>query len=120
MPKPEKSEFVKIDRGGYFLSLTVSGYHIHTISKSSSRSKRPISGFRHSGRVDASTSGRNLGLKYHQSEALEKLHSKNHRATTNTPRAFQILRSEARACASPVQVGVGSDLTLKSDSSYQN
>ena len=33
VPKPEKSEFVKIDRGGYFLSLIVSGYHIITISK---------------------------------------------------------------------------------------
>ena len=63
MPKPEKSEFVKIDRGGYFLSLTVSGYHIKTISKSFGRSKRPISGFRHSGRPEAPTSGRNLGLK---------------------------------------------------------
>ena len=63
MPKPEKSEFVKIDRGGYFLSLTVSGYHIKTISKSFGCSKRPISGFRHSGRPEAPTSGRNLGLK---------------------------------------------------------
>ena len=62
MPKPEKSEFVKIDRGGYFLSLTVSGY-INTISKSFGRSKRPISGFRHSGRPEAPTSGRNLGMK---------------------------------------------------------
>ena len=63
MSKPEKPEFVKIDRGGYFLSLTVSGYHINTISKSFGRSKRPISGFRHSGRPEAITSGRNLGLK---------------------------------------------------------
>ena len=63
MPKPEKSEFVKIDRGGYFLSLIVSGYHINTISKSFGRSKRPISGFRHSGRPEAPTSGRNLGMK---------------------------------------------------------
>ena len=63
MPKPEKSEFVKIDRGGYFLSLNVSGYHIKTVSKSFGRSKRPISGFRHSGRPEAPASGRNLGLK---------------------------------------------------------
>ena len=63
MPKPEKSELVKIDRGGYFLSLTVSGYHINTTSKSFGRSKRPISGFRHSGRPEAPASGRNLGLK---------------------------------------------------------
>ena len=63
MPKPEKSEFVKIDRGGYFLSLTISGYHIKTISKSFGRSKRPISGFRHSGRPEAPTSGRTWKLK---------------------------------------------------------
>ena len=63
MPKPEKSEFVKIDRGGHFLSLTVSGYHINTISKSFGRSKRPISDFRHSGRPEAPTSGRKLGMK---------------------------------------------------------
>ena len=46
-----------------FLSLTVSGYHINTTSKSFGRSKRPISGFRHSGRPEAPASGRNLGLK---------------------------------------------------------
>ena len=63
MPKLEKSEFVKIDRGGYFLSLTVSGYHINTISKSFGRSKKPISGFRHSGRPEAPTFGRNMGMK---------------------------------------------------------
>ena len=40
MPKPEKSEFVKIDPGCYFLSLTVSGYHIKTISKSFGHSKK--------------------------------------------------------------------------------
>ena len=55
MPKTEKSEFVKIDRGGYFLSLTVSGYHNNTISKSFGHSKRPISGFRHSGRPEPPT-----------------------------------------------------------------
>ena len=71
----EKSDsIVKIDRGGYFLSLSVSGYHINTISKSFGRSKRPVSGFRHSGHPEAPTSGRNVGLKYHQSKALEKLH----------------------------------------------
>ena len=63
MPKPEKSEFVKIDRGGYFLSLTVSGYHTIIISKSFGGSKRPITSFRHSGRPEAPTSGRNLGMK---------------------------------------------------------
>ena len=63
MPKPEKLEFVKIDRGGYFMSLTVSGCHINTISKSFGHSKRPFSGFRHSGRPGAPTSGRNLGMK---------------------------------------------------------
>ena len=63
MPKTEKSEFVKIDRGGYFLSLTVSGYHINTISKSFGRSNRPIFGFRDSGRPEAPTSGLNLRLK---------------------------------------------------------
>ena len=63
MPKPEKSELVKIDRGGYFLSLNVSGYHIKTVSKSFGRSKGPISGFRHSGCPEALTSGRTLGMK---------------------------------------------------------
>ena len=63
VPKPEKSEFVKIDRGGNFLSLTVSSYHNNTISRSFGRSKRPISRFRHSGRPEALTSGRNPGLK---------------------------------------------------------
>ena len=63
VPYLEKSEFVKLDRGGYFLSLTVSGYHIMTISKSFGRSKRPISGFRHPDCPEAPTSGRNLGLK---------------------------------------------------------
>ena len=63
MPKPEKSEFIKIDRGGYFLSLTLSGYHIITISKSFGGSKRPISGFRHSGCPEAPTSGRTRKLK---------------------------------------------------------
>ena len=63
MPKPEKSEFVKIDRVGYFLSLTVSGYHIITISMSVGGSKRPIASFRHSGRPEAPDSGRNLGVK---------------------------------------------------------
>ena len=63
MPKPEKSEFVKTDRGGYFLSLTVSDYHIDTISKSFGRPERPISRFRDSGCLEAPNSGRNLGLK---------------------------------------------------------
>ena len=63
MPKPEKSEFVKIDRGGYFLSITVSGYHIITISKSFSRSKTPNSGFRLSGYPAARASGQNMGLE---------------------------------------------------------
>ena len=42
VPKPEKSEFVKIDRGGYFLSLTVSGYHIITISSHSLAQKAQV------------------------------------------------------------------------------
>ena len=63
MPKPEKSQFVKIDRGGYFLSLTVSGYHIITTSKSFGSSKRPIFGFRHWGCPEAPTSGRTRNLK---------------------------------------------------------
>ena len=49
--------------GWFFLSLTVSDYYINTISNSFGRSKRPISGFRHSGRHEAPTSGPNLGLK---------------------------------------------------------
>ena len=48
MSKPEKRELLKTDRGGCFLSLIVSGYHVITISKSFVCSKRPISGFRRS------------------------------------------------------------------------
>ena len=51
------------NRSGYFLSLTVSGYHINNISKSFGCSKWPISGFWHSCHPEAPTSGRNLGLK---------------------------------------------------------
>ena len=70
MPKPENSEFVKTDRGGYFSSLIVSGYHIITMSKSFDGSKWPISGFRHSGRPEAPTSGRTRMLKIAPLESL--------------------------------------------------
>ena len=63
MPRPEKSEFVKIDRGGYLLSLIVSGYHIITISKRFANSKMPISGPWRSGQPEATTSGRTRKLK---------------------------------------------------------
>ena len=43
--KPEKPEFVKIDRFRYFL-LTVAVYYVITISKSIGRSEKPISGIR--------------------------------------------------------------------------
>ena len=48
---PNSSELT----GWVFLSITVSGYHINTISMSFGRSKTPISGFRHSGYPEAQT-----------------------------------------------------------------
>ena len=108
----------KLTRVGIFLSLTVSGYHIITISKSFGCSKTPISGFRHSVYPAARACGRNLGLKISPIECPWKV-TLYYKAATNTSRAIQVLRPAALACGSSVGVDLGSNLTTKLDSRTQ-
>ena len=80
----EKSEFVKIDWGRYFLSLTVSGYYIITVSKSVGRSKKPTSGFRHS--------GRSRSTDFRSESGVEKLTNRKHlKSYINPPENIGLL-----------------------------